>query len=123
MTNWLLLISTSTMMIFLQTCGSKSADSGTASSEADTSKTVIVYDSITNVVDTVRFVADTSGTVPANEAGTKPGKTEKVPATNPVKKDIPDHRSPDQIKIDSIKKAKEKLKKKSDNGGEEEDKG
>lgn len=114
-------------MIFLQTCGRKSADTVTSAAEADTSKTVIVYDSLTNVVDTVRFDAseltDTSGTIPADEAGIKPGKTEKIPATNPVKKDIPDHRSPDQAKIDSIKKAKEKLKKKSDNGGEEEDKG
>ncbi|MBK7426272.1 MAG: hypothetical protein IPI60_04165 [Saprospiraceae bacterium] len=55
MTNWLLLISASTMMIFLQTCGRKSADSGTSAAKLTTSKTVIVYDSITNVVDTVRL--------------------------------------------------------------------
>ena len=124
MTNLLLLISASTMMIFLQTCGRKSAESET--SKADSSGIMIIYDSTTNVIDTVRFDSpeplDSAGLTPAQEAGTKPGKTEKVPSTNPVKKDIPEHKSQDQAKVDSIKKSKEKIKKKSDDGGEE-DKG
>lgn len=127
MTNWLLLISASTMMIFLQTCGRKSADSETTAVTVDTSETLIIVDSLTGIVDTVRFdsaeLPDSADLSPAGEAGKKTGKTEKVPATNPMKKDIPDHRSPDQEKIDSIKKSKEKIKKKSDDGGEEEDKG
>lgn len=114
------------MMIFLQTCGRKSADSSTTAVTADTTELMIIQDTATGIVDTVRFdsaeLPDSTGIVPAGEAGKKPGNSEKVPATNPVKKDIPDHRSPDQEKIDSIKKAKEKVKKKSDKGGEE-DKG
>lgn len=126
MTNWLLLISASTMMIFLQTCGRKSVDSGTTAETVDTSESRIIHDPTTDIVDTIRFdtseLPDTTDPSQAGEAGKKPGKTEKVPATNPVKKDIPKHNSPDQEKIDSIKKAKEKVKKKSDDGGEE-DKG
>lgn len=114
------------MMIFLQTCGRKSADSETTAVTLDTSETLIIVDSLTGIVDTVRFdsaeLPDSADPSPAGEAGKKTGKTEKVPATNPVKKDIPDHRSPDQEKIDSIKKSKEKIKKKSDDGREE-DKG
>lgn len=126
MTNWLLLISTSTMLIFLQTCGRKSGESQTPANAPDTSKVLIIQDTATGIVDTVRFdtteLPDTSDIPPANEAGKKPGQTEKVPATNPVKKEIPKHNAPEQERIDSIKKAKEKVKKKTDDGGGE-DKG
>jgi hypothetical protein len=104
MKNLLYLISILLLSSLLQGCQSNK-------SSGEVSKDSVSSDSIPTSVDTLRTLGDSIHADTAGRADSLINKDEKYTGDSTKKHEAPDHKTPDEAKLDSIKNAKKKKKK------------